>query len=440
MTSSHSSQPHRPEEQLYDHLMHWVRVESPDHVLHRFHSLFVDPGNYSDPGIQQALYQMMAGDFAEGNFQAIFNRCCHILINYWHAQGSPQWSSELLAILNDFASEAYGTSAHRLHQLLQRYTQSDSYGQLKQSIENGSRARRVSKRLLDTAPQTTTQYSEETSNWHPFQTDHSETSQPLRTVAHNYPFLYEHYLVNTCNTDEQRVALQRQKVEIQQKFSSDLHKFYHSQASASEGGLSSLRSAASHNPTNLSDQQLRQALTDFTGRVHQGSTYRHAAKTFLQRSASAPSLRDFKQDFYEYLIVTIGEPYGNGRFHEKLHDHLRKSHAHHDAQKPNNVLLPKICQDAFRFLVIDQSGSCKDAIFTFMDLHSNIGASRLIGLLLKIALLCKQAKVFLEKHISMLFEQQSKNLRRDVGWLEESLEYLKVAFSVHYDRPDFLTP
>jgi len=437
MTPSHYNQLRSPEEQLYDHLIHWVRVESPDNVLLRFQTLFTDSANYPDPRIQNALHQVIGTEFAEGDFKAIFNRCCHILVNNWRSQPGLQWAvNDLLAVLNDFSSEAYGSSAHRLHQLLRNFTQSDEYVRLKQSMQVASRGSRTSAPFLQGSYSYTR--PDEDHGEYADEACYSEGSQPLYMVVDRYPFLYEHCLINKCKTTEQRSAVEQKKAQVKQTFASDLHNYYTHRVKRSSHGCSAPNQPLTlpHNPTNLSDDELCEALTHFTGRAHHNRTYHNAAKDFLKQSESAPNFRVFKDDFYEYLTATV-KPYGNRRFHEKLQERLRKSHSQHDAQKPSSVLLPEVCYDLFKFLVMDKENP-QESIFTFMDLLGNIGPTLLIGLLLKVALLCKKAKKFLETQVALLFEHHSTCPRRDVSWLETSLDHLNIAFCTHFDRPDFL--
>jgi hypothetical protein len=438
MTQSHNNQSYKPDEQLYNHLIHWVKVESPSEVLLRFQTLFVDSANYPDPQIQKALHQVLGNDLAEQNFKSVFNRCCYILLNNWRNQPSLQWAvDDLLTVLNDFSSEAYCSSAHRLHQLLCNFTQSEDYVRLQKSAHAGFRGTRNISHIFE-VPEPQPRLDEHSSDLAD-DVDHSEGSQPLKTIVYRYPFLYEHCLINKCNTNEQIREMKQQRANVQQAFASNLHTYYMHHVKRSSHGCSTPPQGLTspQNPTNLSDAELHHALTHFTGRVHHNRTYQHAAKDFLRQSESAPNFRVFKDDLYEYLTATV-KPYGNRRFHEKLQERLRKSHSQHDAQAQSLVLLPEVCHDLFKFLVMDKERP-QESVYTFMDLIGNIGPTLLVGMLLKIALLCKKAREFLDSQVALLFNHHSTCPRRDVNWLEKSLDHLNIALCTHFDRPDFLT-
>ncbi|MCS6812475.1 MAG: hypothetical protein NZ772_02735 [Cyanobacteria bacterium] len=406
-----------------------MKSESPEEMLERFQNLFTDSVNYPDPHIRTALHQLAVSEFADDRFRLVFNRCCYILINNWR-QPNLQWAvQELLAILADFSSESYGTSAHRLHKLLCQFTQSEEYGRLQQLAQGSSRGERVGMRFSVPATEPnllTIHYIQSGFD----ETSESEASQPLRTLVHRYPFLYDHCLANRCRTIEERDVVHRQKLDTQRTLASNLRDFYHVYI------VNSHRQGSAHNPTSLDDEELRRSLLHFTGKVHHGLTYRQAACDFLKRCETAPDFREFKADFYDYLKVAV-EPYGNGRFHEKLRDCIHRSCAQHNTHSFSRFL-PDVCQDVLKFLVFDKN-NLQGSIVTFTDVFNNSGATSLVGLLLKIALLCKQAKEFLERQIAYLFNHHKTSPRKDVKWLEQSLDHLNVAFCTHYYSSDFLT-
>ena len=75
--------------------------------------------------------------------------------------------------------------------------------------------------------------------------------------------------------------------------------------------------------------------------------------------------------------------------------------------------------------------------FVFLDLSSNIGVTRSIGLLLKIVLICRKVKSDLEKRFSILFNHYATFPRDKVSWLVESLENLNIAFGLNWGNLKF---
>jgi hypothetical protein len=74
--------------------------------------------------------------------------------------------------------------------------------------------------------------------------------------------------------------------------------------------------------------------------------------------------------------------------------------------------------------------------FIFVDLITNLGATLTIGLLLKIVLLCRKVKPYLEKRFAILFNHYESYTRDGVPWLITSLENLNIALSVHFGAAD----
>jgi hypothetical protein len=71
-----------------------------------------------------------------------------------------------------------------------------------------------------------------------------------------------------------------------------------------------------------------------------------------------------------------------------------------------------------------------------VDLITNMGVTRTVGLLLKVVLLCNKVKPYLEKRFSILFNHYESFAKDGVPWLVKSLESLQVALSVHFGKVD----
>jgi hypothetical protein len=74
--------------------------------------------------------------------------------------------------------------------------------------------------------------------------------------------------------------------------------------------------------------------------------------------------------------------------------------------------------------------------YVFADMMSNLGPTVTTGLLLKIVLLCRKVKPYLEKRFSILFGHYESCSRDGVPWLVKALDNLQIAFSVHFGKAD----
>lgn len=74
--------------------------------------------------------------------------------------------------------------------------------------------------------------------------------------------------------------------------------------------------------------------------------------------------------------------------------------------------------------------------YIFIDMITNMGVTRTVGLLLKLVLVCPKVKPHLDKRFSILFNHYEGFSRDQVPWLVKSLESLQVAFSIHFGKAD----
>jgi len=124
-TESDIRQTSLEEQQLYDHLLYCVQVESASQLIERFQRLFLDGARYVDPQVWMALEKLAMDKRAEQEFKFVINRCCHILINRWqlqpHLQGSIQ---ELVALFENppDPTKVQSRGARRMRQLVQLFT------------------------------------------------------------------------------------------------------------------------------------------------------------------------------------------------------------------------------------------------------------------------------------------------------------------------------
>ncbi|NEO99013.1 MAG: hypothetical protein F6K58_10100 [Symploca sp. SIO2E9] len=403
------------ERQLYNHLLHFVQIESPTQMIDRFRSLFLDGGRYKDRQIWFALEKLAMNKHADSHFKFILNRCCHILINRWHLNPQLQWAAPKLIELFEnlpHPGRAGSQSAKRIWELLHSFRQTEQYLTL----------RRLS-RVMTQTPLAS-----------------GSGSKQVATLIQRYPYLYEHCLLSEDSSYEHQQTVQQIRSRIQQRFELDLshyvtHQVRYAQVlrrhsyTASEKILQSVK-----NPTLLSDRELGAVLKHFVGKVQYRKTYRDFAQSFLVHSSYTPSYKEFKEDLYEYLTASIDPAYGKRHFNEQLYQYLKNMYPHHDFEKPNEFLIIRTCSRLLNFLVVDSP--VRPNHFTFVDLTTNLGETVTTGLLLKIVLVCYNVKPSLEKRLSILFNHYESSHREGVPWLVKSLENMNIALSVHFGSAD----
>lgn len=396
------------EQVIYDHLLLLSQTESPEQIIARFRQLFMDSSAYPDPAVQAAVDRIITSGFADSEFKYILNRCCYIVLNRWMMH--PRWQRmipELVDIFDQPTANCLGLrSRQRLHDLLRQFVQTDQFLTLQRWAE-------VMRQ--DTTP---------------------DRQQPLGEYIRRYPYLYEHCLLAEENNDDQRIAVSHLQETAQRKFEVDLSQYMTHRIVRSHPNRSPELGDQIKNPTLLSDEELRDALRQFTAKVDGQHTQRDLAHQFLRTSQYSASFGSFKDDLYEYLVDTIPSSYGKRQFNQRLYDQLQDILPYHDSRRLSDPLMLRTCNKLLNFLVVESSQ--RPNHYLFLDLVSNLGTTAVINLLLKIVLLCRQAKCHLERRFSILFNHyESYTQENGIGWLVSALETLNVAFATNFGSMNF---
>lgn len=403
----------RDEEQLlYDYWLDRARTDSPEQLIEDFCRLFIEGGGYREAPIYLALERLVKAKDAEIRFYHVFNRCCHILVNRWQTQPAHQPAiPELVSLLENLPSPPPGhySIPNNLGHLVKNFTLSDDYVRLQRL------ARIISGK-----------YSE-------------KTAASLGTLISRYPYLYDYYLLGDESPREQRQTVRRIKVKTESRFEVNLSRYVTYQVRLAQVAHSpKIREEAGRiiqpveNPTLLNDKELNRALKYYLGTVAGNYTHKALSQNFLANTVYTPTYKDFKNDLYDYLITSLD--YCKGQFNKKLDDILQNTLPHCDQQKPSEFLMLRTSSQLLNYLVVE-SGQKPDH-YIFMDMITNMGVTRTVGLLLKLILICPKAKPHLDKRFSILFNHYESYSCDRVPWLVKSLENLQVAFSIHFGQAD----
>jgi len=414
-TDSDIRQTSLEEQQLYDHLLYCVQVELPSELIERFQRLFLDGARYVDPQIWLALEKLTMSKRADQDFKFVLNRCCHILINRWQMQPQLQGAIPQLVALFENPPDprkVQSRGARRLRQLVQLFTETEQYLTLQ----------RLSRVMSETAEAS------------------GNGSKVIGSLIQRYPYLYEHCLLSEDSSYEHQQTVRQIQARVQRRFELDLSQYVTYQVRRAQAVRTQSIEALDKviqpvkNPTLLSDRELGVALKQFVGKVQGSSTYRDVAQSFLTHTTQTASYKEFKNDLYEYLTASIDPAFGKRQFNDRLYTHLKSTLPHSESQRPSEFLIVRTCSQLLNFLVVESPQ--RPNHFTFVDLITNLGATLTTGLLLKIVLLCRKVKPYLEKRFSILFNHYESSTRDGVPWLVTSLENLNIAFSVHFGSAD----
>lgn len=420
-TGCYNRQISQEEQQLYDHLLYWIELETPSQMIERFQALFFDGTAYPDAKVAAALDQVAASRIAVEEFRFVLNRCCHILINRWQARAAaedPTLRSQLaipqliqLFETVDTAPPVKSRSARRLRELVKLFTETEQYltlGRLAQVMSESAEAANAG-------------------------------NHPLGTLIRRYPYLYEHCLLSEDSNQEQQHTVREIQAQVQRQFEIDLSQYvtYQVRRSQIASTIASPTARVNYpvpNPTLLADQDLDRAIQHYVGKVEGCHTYRDLAHSFLAQSGQAQPYRAFKDDLYQYITASIHPDYGKRQFNNQLYAHLKDILPESNHQMLNDFLLVRTCSQLLNFLVVESPQQPHH--FVFADLITHLGPILTTGLLLKVVLLCRKVKPYLERRLSILFNHYEAYSRDAVAWLVLALENLNVALSVHFGAID----
>jgi hypothetical protein len=409
------------EQQIYQHLLDLVQLEPANKMISRCKALFIEGIDYPEPEILSILDYITADKSAEQEFKNFLNRCCHILINRWHMQAQTYGAiPELVAIFQcqpevsrKISYSLRAKAIRRLHSLVKDFIQSEQYQMLR--------------RLAQVMAQ-----SPEAINYN--------SQKPLITYIRRYPYLYEHCLLSEDSNQEDKQAVRVIQQQVQRKFEIDLSRYVTYQVRQAQTVKNSSKEAAQrvlqsvNNPTLLSNKILHHSLMHFIGKVEGNYTYRDFSQHFINYSRQSVNFKVFKNDLYEYLISSIPQEYGKRKFNERLYQQIQLILPEADYQKLDDFLMVRSCSQLLNFLVVESHSSPQH--FIFVDLISNQGTTLTTGLLLKIVLICRKIKPYLEKKLAILFNHYESATTTGVQWLVQSLEQLNIALSIHFSDID----
>lgn len=420
-TNYHNRHTTPDEQRLYDHLLNCVAMYSAEEMVSRFQSLFIEGLGYPDREVVLALDEILTAPEVDQYFRYILNRCCHILINRWQTQ--TQLQPAILDLVSLFEAGpnrrvneySRGRSVRRLRQIVHEFRETEQYLTLK----------RLS-RVVE-------------ARQHRIGQEEDAGSKPLGSLIDRYPYLYEYCLVSEDSDLEHQQNIRRMQAEVQHKFEVDLSHYvtYRIRVNrlvraGSRQSVERLRPIA--NPTLLSDRDLVSSLNQFSGHAGDGRSYRDIAQRFVMNSCQSQSYRRFKADLYDYITAGVESGYGRRQFNKLLNEQLIGAYPDSDSKPLNDFLIVRTCSQLLNFLVVDSANGGQH--FVFVDLINNLGPLWTTGLLLRIVLICRKIRPYLDRRFSILFNHYEAATRDTVSWLVNVLETLNIALSLNFGTLD----
>lgn len=400
------------EQILYDFLLESVQEESPEELIDNFRRLFIEGRNYGDAKVYSALDLLVKSKNIDEKFNFFFNRCCYILVNRW--QMTPQMQTaipEFVSVFENLEAPRCGHNSTplRVKQLVKNFLETDQYLKL-QRIAGIIAAK--------------------------------SNNNSVGGLIDRYPYLYDHCLLSDDSSREHIETVKTIKSKAKKNFEVNISRYVTYKVRMAEinssGQLHPEQIARIiqpvSNPTLLSDKELNRSLKQFVGNIENGYTYKGLSHEFLAQTANIQTFKAFKRELYEYLLGSIEPPYGKGQFNRKITQILENTLPQWDDQIPSEFLVTRTSSQLLNFLIIESASQPEH--YVFMDMITNMGVTKTIGLLLKIVLVSNRIKPYLEKRFGILFNHYESFSSDGVPWLVKALENLQIALSVHFGKAD----
>jgi hypothetical protein len=405
---------------LYDSILQWLQRDSSEQIVEKFRYLFIKGNGCDCPQARAALEAIVNSENASREFNFVFNRCCHLIINEWHI--NPRLRVKIPLLINQIAlalplNSTQSRTTRKLRGLVLSFQESEQYLKLKR-LSN----------LIDRSQENRPIYKQ----------------QAISNLIQRYPYLHQQCLLGEDSSYEFKQTITNLQKGIQHRYELDLSRYItyrvrlveivrrykaNKQTKIPKNIIQPVK-----NPTLLSDRDLDRGLRQYLGVRENGYTYHNFALKFRDNFAYINSHKELKQSFYEYLTVGFNCQYSKEVLNPKIFSYLDSILPDVHANKVDEFTLLRTCSLLLKFFVVDSIHNLNH--YLFVDLIANLGEIKIIGLLLKIILLCDKAKPYLEQRFAILFAYYEPFTQDGVSWLINSLENLQLALSVHFGKVD----
>lgn len=409
------------EELLYESIEKWLQKDSSEHIIEKFRYLFIKGNGCLCSDARDALETMIELKIAPQEFNIIFNRCCQLIINQW--QLNPKLREKIPLLINQIAlalpaSSTQSRITRRLRELILYFQKSEQYIKLK--------------RLSNLIRQSQNKTSE---------TQHNTVGNLIQ----RYPYLYQQCLLGEDSNREYKQTIYNLQKGSQHRYELNLSRYItyrvrlveivrrykaNNQTKIPKKIIKPVK-----NPTLLSDRDLDRGLREYVGVIdNYKNTYHDLASNFRDKLTNFDSHKELKYNLLNYLTTGINNEYYKKELEPKIAHCLDSILPDSHANKVDEFTLLRTCSLLLKFLVVDNMHSLNH--YLFVDMIAHLGEIKVIGLLLKIVLLCDKAKPYLEQRFAILFSHYEYLTNDGVVWFINALENLQLALTIHFGQID----
>lgn len=381
----------KAQDKVYRYWLDLVRQESSDRILIEFKKLFIYLIEASDQEVIQAFYEILVASDEE-EFKNTIKRSCYILINNWAAERNHHAIQQLVdEVFSDSAIQepTSSTTVTRLREWLENFINSKDYDELKL-----------------------------------FAARYEETEEKHWSDRYT-SYLLVHQYINIKNSPEQREAARIRAQQLKERFKFDLAMY----TARSNSPL--YPNEIPKNPTGLGDEVLK--LIKLIVAKRGQFSYGNLANIFIEQTKEL-RYEDFKQSLQKYLIYSVDNKDCVEALTIKLSKKLKPIYEEHNDQLINDAILLRTCKRVVEFLTTENH---KTPSSLFILLLSQGHPITLVIILLKITLICKPVRTYLEGCLADLIQYYLNYPEEECQWVVNFLEILKITFVIYDDNVQY---
>ena len=373
------------QESIYRFLLDIVKQKSPGEVLQEFRYSFIDYNAAAgNPEIIKAISELIFAN-NEKEFRDTIKRSCYILINNWYVSRNHTSIQELVELFAEVRSpqRTLSPTLSRQRTWLWNFVNGSEYNDLKLFI--------------------------------------SRYAQKAHWSNRYQSYLLVPQYTNLSNPVEQREAARALSLKLKEQFKLELAMY----TARSQSPIHKDR--ISNNPTALGDHVLH-----FIKKIVAKNgvfNYEHLAHLFMEQTKKI-NYRYFKYCLTKYLVFSLANNTICNTLEEKLIEKLEDLYVDHHEEPLDDALLLRTCNRLIDYFTTEDRHKPSE---TFIWLMSQGHHILLAILLLKIILICPNARNHLETSVAKLIEYYVNYPEEDCKWVIMFFEVFKIAFAIYAD-------
>jgi hypothetical protein len=419
-------------EAIYEHIRQCASNKPPESVINQFKCLFLEC-KHENSQISKALEKIIFSPLGQQKFDLMLTNCCYLIIDCWSNQPeSLKLIDELINIFNSVnQAKSYDRRKKQLIQLIGDYQKIELYLQLRAIVS------------IITVEESAKSIPTKTISTGSISTNSTSTNIIINTYIRRYTYLYEYFLSGTEHIPQLTKLIKTTQATRRENFEIQLSKHIIYRVRLQQVARIGLLSKGAgkiitrvENPTLLSEKAFKVAMRQYIGKIDGEYTLLQLAQRFLVQNNLRNCYQEYKRDLHQYLINNIERQNNNYQFESKLRQKLNQIFPQSDSKSLNQNLILQTCRQLFSFMIVEVFPNSQPNYQQFSELISNLGTAQTVAILIKLILICPEAKSDLEKKMALITTYYQLHSIKQVPWLVKTLEHLLIAFSIYLGKVD----